>query len=438
MNNKEILIISYQFPPDTGSIQRVINIVKYLPEYGYKITILTHNSNDYESCIIDKKYDESGIKVVRTKSILRYLKLNKQVKKNQDRKIDNKISLNRTNKVLCRKLKKVFKYIINFFIWPDNKVFWIFIAFFSSLNLIKRNNINIVYIVTPPHSSSIIGYFLKKIKKIKLILDFRDPWANDVDLFVPSPFHKKCHEFAESRIINASNLVITTTEYHTDYFIGKISGIKTPKIFTISNGIDLDIVPKYLNIEVTDFTITYVGNFDSTRNPFSFFKALSKVIKNHPHILGKNSVRFFGRYNTSIEENIKQFELNDIVLQYGYIDYLETFEETSKSALLLLIIHNDFNTPKYSIPAKLYEYIAVGRPILAITPEGAASKIINDYKLGWCFDHSDIKGIEEKIIECYNNFISSNLNITPLDSNCLNQYDRKILVRKLATILDNL
>ena len=50
----------------------------------------------------------------------------------------------------------------------------------------------------------------------------------------------------------------------------------------------------------------------------------------------------------------------------------------AKASLLLLVVHNDPSTPKFSIPAKLYEYVASGRPILAITPPGAAYDIIQN------------------------------------------------------------
>ena len=43
-SSKKILMISYQFPPDTGSVRRVLDFVKYLPEYNWNPIILTHRS----------------------------------------------------------------------------------------------------------------------------------------------------------------------------------------------------------------------------------------------------------------------------------------------------------------------------------------------------------------------------------------------------------
>ena len=133
-------------------------------------------------------------------------------------------------------------------------------------------NIDTVYIVTPPHSSSIIGFFCKKMTKVKLVVDFRDPWANDFDLKAPTFLHCAAHKFAEKKVINICDAIITTTQAHTDYFIKSLVKKELPKVYTITNGVDiLSYKPKSTAL-YNSFTITYTGNFDSTRQPDSLLK----------------------------------------------------------------------------------------------------------------------------------------------------------------------
>ena len=58
-------MISYQFPPDTGSIRRVLDFIKYLPDYNWNPIILTHRSN-HKHIKIDHELSKNGIKVYRS------------------------------------------------------------------------------------------------------------------------------------------------------------------------------------------------------------------------------------------------------------------------------------------------------------------------------------------------------------------------------------
>ena len=62
---KKLLMISYQFPPDIGSIQRIINYVKYLPEYDWSPIVLTHKDDDDLCQEIDGQFLKNGVKIYR-------------------------------------------------------------------------------------------------------------------------------------------------------------------------------------------------------------------------------------------------------------------------------------------------------------------------------------------------------------------------------------
>jgi len=434
---KKLLMISYQFPPDTGSIQRILNFIKYLPEHGWSPIILTHKTEKLESDSIDIEFLNKGIDVYRTGKVFNFSE--KLVKK-----IDNTgLKYTKTSKInvfkhfLLKKIKKVLKIISNFLIWPDTFAWWIPFALMKAVKIIKKEKITTVYIVTPPHSASIIGYFLKKLFNIKLVIDFRDPWANDVDIVMPTVFHSSCHRIAEKIVSKSSNSIITTTDFHSKYFNEKVLYNSVTKAHTITNGIDLqNFKPKYSN-QLDDFTIIHAGNFDLTRNPIAFFKAISNVNYKYPEIFKHHSIKFFGNFNPIVEEEIKILGLSGIIHQYGLLNYEKVIDEISNASLLLLVVHNDANTPKFCIPAKLFEYMATGRSILSISPPGAATEIIEKYHLGETFEHSNIKGIEQSIIKSYNLFKIGKLKVKLLNPEILNKYDRKELTKELVSILND-
>jgi glycosyltransferase involved in cell wall biosynthesis len=433
----KVLMISYQFPPDTGSIQRILNFIKYLPEYGWSPIILTHKTEKLISDNIDREFLNKGIYVHRTGKVFDF---STRIVKKIDNTGSRYTKRSRTNtfkNFLLKGIKTFLKKVSNFIIWPDAFAWWIPFALIRAIKIIKKEKITTVYIVTPPHSASIIGYFLKKLFNIKLVIDFRDPWANDIDIVMPTAFHSSCHRFAEKLISKSSNSIITTTDFHSKYFNEKVLYNSFTKAHTITNGIDLqNFKPKYSN-QLNDFTIIHAGNFDLTRNPTAFFKAISNINCKYPEIFKHHSIKFFGNFNPIIEKEIEILGLSEIIHQYGLLSYEKVIDEISNSTLLLLVVHNDVNTPKFCIPAKLFEYMATGRPILAISPPGAATEIIEKYHLGQSIEHSNIKGIEQAIMNYYNLFKAGNLKVNLPNQEILNKYDRKELTKELAYILND-
>ena len=431
-------MITYQFPPDNGSIQRVLNFIKYLPTNGWTPIVLTHRTEKNKCEVIDREFLSRGIDVQRAGMALNF---SKSIVKKINEAEGNYAQETRNNlcKIsLLRKTKKLLKFISNLVVFPDPFVWWIPFALLRAVKIIRKEEVGTVYIVTPPHSSSIIGLCLSKIFTVKVVIDFRDPWANDIDIIMPTGFHRCSHRITERLVARSSDAIVTTTNFHSNYFREKVLHNSASKVHTITNGFDLlNFKPNCLD-QNDLFTITYAGNFDLTRTATSFLKGVSNVNSKYPEIFRKHSIKFFGNFNINIEEEINALGLSEIVKQYGLIKYENVIDEISNASVLLLIVHNDLNTPKFCIPAKLFEYMATGRPILAVAPRGEATEIIDRFNLGESFDHADIIGIEQSIIKSYELFETGNLQTKPRDPEILKKYDRKELTKDLAQIFNSL
>jgi len=88
-------------------------------------------------------------------------------------------------------------------------------------------------------------------------------------------------------------------------------------------------------------------------------------------------------------------------------------------------------------PAKLYDYIAAGRPVLGMIIEGDAADKIREMHLGSVVHPSDVEGIKIELNKYYQKYKKSEKEyLKPVASpEEMLKYDQSTLTRQLATLL---
>jgi hypothetical protein len=88
------------------------------------------------------------------------------------------------------------------------------------------------------------------------------------------------------------------------------------------------------------------------------------------------------------------------------------------------------------VPAKIFEYMAARKPILAIAPKGEVWDILSEYPAGSLFEPGDIEGISswlEKEIQRFQAGVTSSFN-----GWCPSRYAREFQSGQLAEILQSI
>ena len=87
-----------------------------------------------------------------------------------------------------------------------------------------------------------------------------------------------------------------------------------------------------------------------------------------------------------------------------------------------------------TVPGKTFEYLATKRPILCLAPKGSsAGKIIEECDGGIVFDHEDVNGIKEYLIELIQRHQRGEE--TSVKNNNFTKYSREKLTRSLVNLL---
>jgi glycosyltransferase involved in cell wall biosynthesis len=135
----------------------------------------------------------------------------------------------------------------------------------------------------------------------------------------------------------------------------------------------------------------------------------------------------------SVNEMALKCGVSDCVNILGPQGRQETFRRMMRADLLLLLAERFI----IQIPGKTYEYLRAGRPILALTPEGALANFMRKTGAGWVVNPKDENGVLEAIRERYQQWKAGEPG--PIaDPETVADFDRRKLTGRLADLFNRL
>jgi len=98
--------------------------------------------------------------------------------------------------------------------------------------------------------------------------------------------------------------------------------------------------------------------------------------------------------------------------------------------VLVVLLRSNY---PHVVPQKLYNYLALRKPILAvIPPNGSAAEVIRETNSGIIVSPDDVRGISNGILNLYKKWRNGTIGVH-LNENALQKYQRDELTKKLAT-----
>lgn len=433
MEKKKVLIITYYWPPSGGSgVQRWLKMSKYLSDFGWEPIIYT--AEEGESPAIDESLfsDVRNNQIVLKKKIWEPYKLYKKFTgKKKDERMGAGFLQEKNRKSGIT--EKIAVWIRGNFFIPDARKFWIKPSVKYLSSYLKENKVDAIISTGPPHSTHLIAMGVSKKLKLPWIADFRDPWT-EIDFYNQLKLSNKAdkkHKRLERKVLETANLTVTVSKQWAQ----DLKRLGAPRVEVVTNGFDPDDFPEKSHVLTKEFSITHIGSMNKDRNPSVLWEAISELCQELDGFKQNLKLQFIGKTDYSVFESIEGIGLMSHVRNVDYMNHHDVIEEMAQSQLLLLPINN---TPNVSgiIPGKLFEYLAVKRPILAIGPSSAASgEIIIECNAGSITDFNQKEELKANIRSFYDSYLAGTLNV---NSESIEPYSRKKLAEKYAELLDHL
>ena len=327
--------------------------------------------------------------------------------------------------------------------WIDKQVpmdTWFFFFLLNYRTIQKKSeelSPDIIWSTGDPWSGHWLGEKLSENLSVPWIADFRDPWTlSELSLRHRSAFSEKLDRKYESRFIKKADKLIFTSQQTSNIYKEhyKLSEYKTE---TIYNSFDPNLFPETkktvwsADIDEKKFNIFFFGKFRRLSPIEPILQSVKKLEEMDAEKADNLLIHSFGipdedQLKLIREHNAeKYFDFHDPVLPELTIPVLKKAD--------LLFLSTD-PSRKNIIPAKLWDYLATGIPILSVAPNPEISDILSKSASGEQFDPDNLTGISNYIIELMADGKMAKKAVT----SGVSDFTTESSAEKLALIMDDL
>lgn len=433
---KHLVFINYYFPPmGGGGVQRITKFLKYFDYEKYSISVITVRSSFFYSA--DPTLAEEiprGVKVIRTGSLdpfrLIYL----------FRKFIGKFSSRYSPKTTNRESRGNIRKIAMSIFVPDSRLMWLPFALGRLWRLNRAHPIDGIIASMPPFTAGLIGVLGKRLVNAPAILDFRDSWTANPYLpnigKVQNYLNEKLEAFAVRR---AAGFVFVNPALER-YYQGKHPAIQEKHSTTIRNGFDPDDFEETPAIHPrpdNTFTLGIMGTIYSQGNfPQTLIQAIKELSQKNKHFKQTFRLAFLGKWSPDFREWAEKESVRELIKFIPYLPHREALKHADQFNALALAIDSRLKGSAEVTPGRIYEYLNLRKPILALCPpNGDLADLVQQNNAGEVVEFSDIERVKQVLANWLENrdSLGKRYRITNIA-----QYSRQHQTRELIAFLERL
>ncbi|MFH1675816.1 MAG: glycosyltransferase [bacterium] len=431
-----VLCIAYLFPPRAGvGVQRITKFVRYLPEFGWSPIVLTPTKPE-GSFPVDEGYQKEipeSVKIYTAPSYEPYHIYRALGGSRRQDSADFRSLIEGGKRLgMAGRLYSAFQAA---FLIPDPKIGWFHPAIKKADEILKTNKVDMIFSTSPEATDHVIARVIAHKTGIPWVIDFRDPWTTSLYAINRPMWAKRKEEALELRCLTEADAIsVVQARYRDEYFEKYPSLINhTEKFRILPNGFDRNDFAGISPMKFDKWTVVYTGSISAPRDPEPFFKGWKRACEKSEDFRKNAGCFFMGEFDSRFHELAPKYIMDGLRVM-GFKKRDEVYSAQLGAGALLIIAEG-------YVTGKAYEYLAAGRPIIAITDGidlieliGGAGGAGGTGGAGECVGSNDPEKIAQCLLALYMN------RDKPFQPNeeYISRFDRRKITGELAKLFDDL
>ncbi len=399
---RKFLLLTYHFPPsNAAAVHRMLGLARYLPRFGWQPVVVAPTRVPWEP------EDASLLAQVPPQTPVERIPFAQGF------------------------LGKIARRMA-----PE--AHWLVKARGTCWRMIREHHAEAILTSGPPHCVHLLGLWLQWRTRLPWIACFRDPWISNMPI-THWTFQLRRERWWERQVMKRASVLVANTPLNEQSWQSTYPQ-HASKMVTITNSFDAErfasltlTAPKVRHERVT---ILHAGELYTGRDPRPLLQALQQSETGPDAERLPIQVEFLGRTTEAAFDfptEIRQHGLEHCVRLSGQVPYAEALQRMMQADILLLL-----QTPgtRFGVPGKLYEYMGLGRPILALAEEDGdiawvlrASKVLHRIA-----PPTDVAKIKQAVLEL-TRAVQAGQPAVP-DKEAVQQFTRERMAQKIAECLD--
>jgi glycosyltransferase involved in cell wall biosynthesis len=377
----KLLFLAYSFPPAVAvSCVRTWNIAIYLTRIGWDVTVVTLNPSlwrNVDDCgKVSRELDREGVKRILTGHQWRFLWSDGL--KYWDRNLG--WLAGGIGRTIARHLA------------IDRHVGWIKETERACSDLTPKD-VDVILASGSPFVAFRLARNLSDRLGRPYVLDYRDPWT-------ANPHHGRPPRPAtirEEASLLQGSAAVTVVSPSWGMDLDRRYGVGT-KLHVVTNGYDSSEMAAVKPHDFGHCAFVYTGIFYPPRRILSPFMAALKCLKGPQSETGKEwYFHYYGVQEDYVRGQGVRFGLNDRIVLHGKVPRHEALSAVKGASLAVVVVSIEEQASSEMlgmVPAKIFEAIGLGTPVLLIAPFGSdATALIAPTGLVKSFTGTEIQGM---------------------------------------------
>lgn len=424
---RTVLLVSRHFPPDFAvGGKRAWRFARHLPAFGWRPVVLT--AAEPRSRPLDATLPEldADVSVLRSYYPSWYPE---EPPRASDGTVSGATRYNPAKPSLWSQLKAATRL-------PVGKDLWLAPRMSRHIAAVaKACGADALWVTSSPYTATVFGEAAARATGLPLVLDLRDPWTLNF-MARESSWQSRFEQRAERRVLAAADRVVLTCEAASAAYRQSYPELPEGHIHTIYNSFDPALAPAATQLGTAPDTervkIVHFGSCYGPRRLQAVLRAIALLRDRDGVAASAFELLNLGRVAAEDQELAAELGIDEVLQHRPFVPYQMGLEILASADLLVLLAYGE---ETLYIPAKLFDYLLVARPILCVAVQSELTDIIERTATGTWAAPDDVTKIAAELLRAHEAKRTKSSDFRP-QSDAVEAFSAARTTAQLAEVLD--